>query len=367
MSRRLTVLLAEDVRAFGRARSDARLLPYRLDHLRDLGWDVVTADPAAATASSRAVRSLGRLVSRLGPPATPTLAVLARLVRGSAVLTVFESEGHFLALLRALLPPLRRRGRMVVVVCWLAELLPGMSPRRRALMRFAYRGVDAVACFSPNQVDVLHQWLQLPRERLHAIPFGIDTDEFLDSQAESPYLLAVGRDRGRDWSTTFAAVHDAGLPLKVLCRPADLKGVVVPPEVEVLGYVPRGRYRELLQSASAVLLLTQDLAYPTGQTVLLEAMSSGRPCVVTTTTAMAGYLDASAVCAVPVGDVHAAQAAVRRLVVDADLRRRLGRAAAAAARRRHGAELMCQELDRLLGLPNAPAVATTTGRSPSCT
>ena len=128
--RRLTTLLAEDVAAHRRRTGEPQALPYRLDHLSKLAWDVESADPYAAARSGRSRSRLARALSRLGPPAGPTLMRLARLVRGSDVLAVFESEGHFLALLRALLPPLRRRGRMVVVVCWLAELLLPLDVKR---------------------------------------------------------------------------------------------------------------------------------------------------------------------------------------------------------------------------------------------
>ena len=345
--RRLTLLLAEDVASQRRRTGHPQALPYRLDHLSRLGWDVESADPYAAARSGRSRSRLARALSRLGPPAGPTLTQASRLVRGSDVLAVFESEGHFLALLRALIPPMRR-GRHVIVVCWLSELLPQMSPARRRLLRFAYRGVDAVVCFSPNQVPVLTGGLGVRADQVHPVPFGIDTGEFPVSAREEPYLLAVGRDRGRDWGATFAAVRDCPLPLKVLCRPDELTGTDVPPGVEVLGYVSRETYRELLAGATAVLLLTRELAYPTGQTVLLEAMSNGKVCVVTDTPAMHDYLDAAATIGVPVGDVGAARAALDRVLGDPQLRRQMGVAAAQVARERYDATVMCGYLDRVL-------------------
>lgn len=345
--RRLTTLLAEDVAAHRRRTGDPRALPYRLDHLSALGWDVESADPYAAAASGRVRSRLARALSRLGPPAGPTLMRASRLARGSDILAVFESEGHFLALLRALLPPLKR-GRLVIVVCWLSELLPYLSPTRRRLLRFAYRGVDAVVCFSPNQVPVLTAGLGLTPDQVHPVSFGIDTGEFPVSAGEEPYLLAVGRDRGRDWTTTFAAVQDCPLPLKVLCRPDELTGIDVPPGIEVLGYVPRQTYRELLAGATAVLLLTRELAYPTGQTVLLEAMSSGKPCIVTDTPAMHDYLDPAATIAVPVGGAGDAKAALGELLGDPEGRRQLGLAAAQVVREHYDATVMCTHLDRVL-------------------
>ena len=94
-------------------------------------------------------------------------------------------------------------------------------------------------------------------------------------------VLAVGRDRGRDWRTFFDAVRNTDLRVRVVCRPALLAGLDVPANVEVVGVVDRASYRELLASAAVVAVITETLPYPTGQSVLLEAMAMGRCCVVT--------------------------------------------------------------------------------------
>ncbi len=351
--RRLVLLTAEDVAAARVRAGRPDILPYRLDLLRSLGWEVEAFD-AVASRRRRVLGTVSSLLDRFLPPSGPTLSAGCRLLqRETVVVAVFESQGHLLALLRAVLPMLRRRGRLVVVMCWLAELLPDMAEGRRRLLRFAYRGVDDVLVFSGNQVDLLQEHLGLPRTRVHSVPFGIDVEEFpVSRRTREPFLLAVGRDRGRDWVTTFEAVRGTGIRLKVLCRPQELGGLDLPDEVEVLGYVDRQRYRKLVQTCTALLLLTRELAYPTGQSVLLEAMSSGTACVVTSTPALSEYLrPGETALTVPVGDAGAARRALLAVFTDEVLRQRLGDTAAAEVRRDFSAAVMCHAVDERLRLP----------------
>ena len=103
--------------------------------------------------------------------------------------------------------------------------------------------------------------------------------------------MAVGNDPGRDFETFVAAIAEIDYPVKIACRRERLAGVDIPANVEVLGEVDHLRYRELLYGAAVVVIPTRPaVLYPTGQTVLLNAMSCQRPTVVTATAAMADYV-----------------------------------------------------------------------------
>jgi glycosyltransferase involved in cell wall biosynthesis len=189
--------------------------------------------------------------------------------------------------------------------------------------------VDRLYYFSQNQGPVLAEHLGLGADRLRCIPFGVDDETFTPSgEADSDYVLVVGRDSGRDWPTLFSALEGVDLPVKLCCRPADIAGLRVPAEVDVLGYVDRTVYRELLGRARVVALATKPLLYPSGQSVLLEAMAMARTVVVTESPALADYVvDGTTALCVPQGDA----AALRRRIVEAagddDLRGEVGRQA----------------------------------------
>jgi glycosyltransferase involved in cell wall biosynthesis len=195
---------------------------------------------------------------------------------------------------------------------------------RRRLYRTLYRRVDLVTVFSEQQRPLLIDTLGLRPEQVITVPFGVDLDELAalagsghaegraasaPDAVEPGYLLAAGRDLGRDWDTLFAAADTTGRRVVVLSRLRHLPSRP-PPEIEVLGYVERERYLQLLAGADGVLLITRDPAYPTGQTVLLEALALAKPCVVTATPAMTSFAGDLPCTWVPMGDVEAVRAAI---------------------------------------------------------
>ncbi len=274
----------------------------------------------------RPVHAVVRGLERLATPWLQTLLATRRIARADAVVAFFESQGSFLAFLRSLHIWPYTRPRFAVVSTWLAMDAERFGPWRRRWYRWAYRGVDRLVFFSDNQAAVYRDVLGLPEERLASVPFGIDNDYFRPQDVdEQDYVLAVGRDRGRDWTTLFDAVRTTDLKLKVACRAEDIEGFDLPPNVEYVGFLPLDEYRDLTAAARVVVVPTKVRAYPTGQTVLLEAMALGRCCVVTDTPAMREYVedDATALL-VPPDDPHALRAALEKACADGDLRQRIG-------------------------------------------
>jgi glycosyltransferase involved in cell wall biosynthesis len=295
-------------------------LPYRIDHLVRAGIALHYTDAP--------YRRLGR---RLPDPVVQTLRLAPSLLTADVVLAMFESSAHPFGLLRHHLAA-ARRARLAVISCWLPELLAGASPAHLDRYRKAYEHVDLLYFFSRNQSELLADLLGLPADRLRWLPFGIDHEEFqpTDTPVED-HLLAVGRDRGRDWPTLFQALAATGMPAKVLCRPAEVRGLTVPPNVEILGYVDRATYRQHLHRARLVLVVTHVLGYPTGQSVLLEAMASARPCVVTDSPAIRDYVDPGVTAlTVPAHDADALAETLRSAIDDAGRLEAIGRAGRAA-------------------------------------
>lgn len=321
-------------------------LPYRIDLLRPSGFSLTWTD-----------RHLGRaaaLVGRGGPggraPMVQTVLALPRLARSPVALAMFESEGHALALLRAVPGPWRRPA-LAIVVCWLAEQLEQAAAAGAGMGRYrrAYRHVDRLIYFSRNQTAIFEERLGVDPSRLRPVPFGIDHERFVPSRAPGAFVLAAGRDRGRDWPTFLAAAARAGLPTKVVCRRADLEGLRVPANVEVLGPVSADEYRALLGLARVCVVASRPLAYPTGQSVFLESLATGRATVVTTTLAMADYIDDGVTCrAVPPADAGALALAMGELYEDGALRARLGSGGRDAVEDRYNARTMWDAIAGIL-------------------
>jgi glycosyltransferase involved in cell wall biosynthesis len=331
---------------------NGRGLPYRVDLLRESGFELHFSDGRHAW--PLAGPGGGRTLSRLGPLIETALQMPA-IVRAPVALAIFESQGHVLALLRALKPG-RHRRKLVVVACWLAAIAEELTPTKRALYRRMYRAVDLVIVFSNNQREILQRELAIPPDRVAFVPFGIDVDELRGVEpTERGAVVAVGRDAGRDWPTFFDAVRGTAWDVHVACRQRSVAGLAAPAETTLHGFLDRHAYLDLLARASVVVVATKDLAYPSGQTVLLEAMALGKPCVVTKTRAMDDYVqDGVDSLTVPPHDPPALRAAIRRLLGDAALRAAIGGRARERAFRDADARTMWKRIGELLrGLDGA--------------
>lgn len=332
----ITVLKSID---YDQSTGSAGELPYRIDLLRDSGFRLGWTDENFRI-SGMAKVALDRVEQAFVPFSQ---AALTSRLRASSVATIamFESEGHATAVARALRG--RRPPPLIVVSCWLAHLLrTDTSGRRGLLYRRLYRGVDAVTVFSENQRATLVDLAAIPPERIHVIRFGIDLDELKRLHVDDTgSVVAAGRDLGRDWTTLAIAAAGTGWRVDLVTRPSQVTTVELPPEINMRGRISRSEYLRTLAGASVVVLPSEVREYPTGQTVLLEAMALGKACVVTDTPAMREYVDDGVNgLLVPPGDPSALRSTVEALLLDHSRRRSLGAEAARREARHGGARSM---------------------------
>ena len=232
---------------------------------------------------------------------------------------------------------------MVVISCWLTSVLPTVGQARLKWYRRMYRTVDGIIVFSTNQRQSLARLLDVDEHFVRYVPFGVDSDWFAPQSAgaDDGFVLAVGRDRGRDWPTMLAAARATGLPTKIACRSSDIAGLAVPHNVEVLGYVDVESYRSLLHRARVSVVAISDVPYPSGQTVALESMAAAKATVVTQTSSLIDYLDDRVnALTVPVGDAQALANTITEAFEDAALRNHLGSGARAAVEKSFNARAM---------------------------
>ena len=325
-------------------------LPYRIDLLRSSGFALRWTDRHLGARFTNG--RLGRAIARSEAVAAPWLqTVLTRRARrdSAATLAMFESEGHALALLRRL-SPRRRRAPLVIIACWLADIARTAEPRRLRLYRFIYGGVDRVVVFSTNQRTTLCELVGIDRDRIAVVEFGIDLDEIAGVEtSETGTIVAAGRDQGRDWPTLVAAVAGSGWTVDLVTRLRQVADLELPPEVVLHGYVERPDYLAMMARSSVVVIPTDVREYPTGQTVLLEAMAMGKACVVTDTPAMSDYVvhDETALL-VPPGDAVALRAAIETLLGDDARRTAIGAAARRASLDGGGAAAMWDRIGTIV-------------------
>lgn len=322
---RALVLSEHDLGSWARRFADGEVpsrMPYGLDVLERVGFDLHGVDQPGGRLVGKA-RDI--VEHRLGYPVLRGLRAAPAVARADVVLALLERQGMLPGLLKEHRVPPYSRTPLVIWSCWLADdLRTADGETRRRLVR-RVRAADLVTHLSRHETEILVD-AGLSEDRLFPVTYGVSHHYYTPGDGPRDLaLLAVGQDRGRDYAALFDAVRGTTLTVDVVCRPGNLTGLDVPPNVRVHGTVPLTEYRALLRRARVVAVPTHDLAYPTGSSVALEAASSGAAVVVTSTRAMSDYFtDGVDARLVPEGDVEAWRSVLGELAADPEQVRRLG-------------------------------------------
>ena len=243
---------------------------------------------------------------------------------------------------------------VVTGVGWLAERATTPHVLRQAA-ELAFPRAAAVTAQSSSMLDNLRTDWGVPADRLNLIPFGIDTDfyEVQPPPETSGVVVSAGVDFLRDHKLLFEAVskvkesnrevwlelaagYAAGLKAKAELAPE--LGCVYTEQLN-------GRMRDLYRRASVVAVAVRPTIAPSGLTVVLEGMASGRPVVASGNPTLAEYvIDGVTGILVPPGDVDAMAKAIADLLNDPDRAAEMGKAGALDVRRRFTSGIMAQHL-----------------------
>ena len=331
-------------------------LPYGLQHLASsfkLTWSSAHQKRISRT---RLPRIAGGLVRRHKPGLQGSLVSccsIPRLAAADIALSIFEDSGFAFARWQSISSRTSGRTPHVMIACWLAEEIRRMTSAQRASIRRSIGSVSRLAVFSVNQVPILQDSLGIPPERVSMVPFGVDTHYYSPSLAGGPSggggVVAVGGDSRRDYATLIAAARMAGIPLTLVCFPRNIAGLNLPAAVSLRSNIPHEEYRSLLHTADLVVTPTVAPAYPSGQSVVLEAMSMGRATLTTDSAAMREYVtDGVDGVLVPASDPAEMARLIGDLLADDDRRESLGAAAAKTVRAYFDLEHLWQSVADLL-------------------
>jgi starch synthase len=159
---------------------------------------------------------------------------------------------------------------------------------------------------------------ELGAREVRVVPGGVEVPERVGGEAEPPEILFAGR-LSREKGVLELVEAADGIPL-VVAGDGPLRDRVP----GALGFVPQAELRRLYERAAIVACPSYREGYGV---VCAEAMAHARPVVAS---AVGGLLDlvvdGETGLLVPSGDVFALRAALRRLLDDPALRRRMGEA-----------------------------------------
>lgn len=320
------------------------ILPYGLNNLERFGVQIAYSDIAQSRYVKLPMRPLEKWV--FGCDVIQPLLLTRQMLRSDVIVSTLDRQGLFLGWLRANRMLGLHRVPHVFISTSLAQEVQTASPARMRFLRKSLSAVDRVVFYSSNQTDIFTERLGVPNERLRCIPFGANPDVFRPTGVEAKnYILSVGWDKGRDYGTLVKAVRHLPVDVVLVCSPSNLFGIDLPENVKVEYKIPISRLKTLYAESLAVVVPTHDFAYPTGQTVVLEAMAIGKPVIVTANPGMREYVeDGRTGLLVPPGDAIAVREAVRRVLEDKPLAGKLG----AAGRRSVEERFNTVELSRQL-------------------
>lgn len=319
--------------------------PYGLNKLADNGIETTFGTPHLGRAGARISAAVRHRVDGLELVEAAGDLRARTSANTDAVLCYDERTGIPATLLSE---TSTRFAPVVTGIGWITDR-SARYPKWNRLFAHALQRTPALWSQCPPVLDLVHREWDVPRERLHYVPLGIDTDFYtVGSEPGLPgRVMSAGEDRFRDHALLVEAMGivrrthaDAYLELAT-GLPVDL-----PPELGVL-HTERldGRMRAVYERASVVALALRPTVSGSGLTVILEAMASGRPVVVTDNPGIGDYVeDGVSGILVPSGDAEAMAKAIGSLLADPDRARAMGHAAAKRARSHFTSNVMASHL-----------------------
>lgn len=259
-----------------------------------------------------------------------------------------------LATLLPLASRLRRRPRVIVISYHLVSAFERASELRRRLLRASLRSAACVVTIAEKATEQLIELGGLDPAKVLTSPLGVDAGFWRpEPQRPDGYVLTVGRDLARDYATFAAAV--AGLPRRaiVVAKEENLRGIELPPNVEVRLNISAEEVRELYAAAACVVVPVVPESNPrgtenSGTIALLEAMASGRPTIVSERSYLREYLHPGATLTVAAGDPNALRDAIDRVLDDAPLARSMGEAGRSRVEEGHTSRRFAERLARVI-------------------
>lgn len=297
--------------------------PYRVDLINEYGVGLHTV----RRAQSRLHLKIRDVVEhRTGVPSDLAVRGLPLATKVDAALAIFEDKVILPAHLRRTRHSPYSSIKLAVVSCWWAEEIAKGSDEDRARIRRITGSLDEIFVFSSNQIEIFEQ--VGAAHKVKPVPFGVDHHHFVPTNLPTEHgtVVSAGVDRGRDFDSLIQAARQLDdVKFQIYTQPGRVNRSTLPRNVQLMSPVSGDAYRDALSRAEMVVVPTHDLAYPTGQSVLLEAMSSGKPTMVTDTAAMREYIGADEFnLSMPLHDPQGIADCIRRALSDSEHLRTIG-------------------------------------------
>ncbi len=227
---------------------------------------------------------------------------------------------------------------------------------KKALLKLNIKLASRIICYSDFQKEIWTDGSSEQESKFSVIPFAIDEDFYearkhSDVDLDRPYILAVGRDLGRDYTTLVTAASEFSIRLKLVTLPYLLVGIKkLDNNCDVYQNLSYDELFGLYAGAlAAVIPLKKDIQYPSGVRGALEAMSLGKPVIMTKTPVMEEYFkDGTHLLFIEPESPAAMVSAIKRLGEQAELREALVKNAKKLVKTRYQQSVVINKLEAII-------------------
>lgn len=199
---------------------------------------------------------------------------------------VFGSSLLFMMIFKKIFKP---KTQFVLLNIGLSRTLSASKSKKIKLkiIKWLVKEFNGIVCLSNVQKEYLQNKFPDLKDKIFFVPLGVDTTFYKPNYGDRDnYVLAVGRDNGRDYQTVIETARL--MPeeeFQIVCSWRNLEGITnLPSNVKVFYDLPFIEVNKKYQQAKLLLLITHndnflDGSDCSGQTVLLDAMASGLPII----------------------------------------------------------------------------------------
>ena len=226
----------------------------------------------------------------------------------------------------------------------LSDIYHSQSPSNKsrtkdAILR-ALEGLDKIFFLGESDEEESKSLFDICDAKVFRFRFGVDTEFWSPSDGPcSDYILSVGSDKNRDYGTLIDACETE--TLKIITK-LKLQKYRPSKNVDVIsGSLHEPSFndlelRDLYRKASIVAVPVSDVFQPSGQSVTLQAMSCGKPVILSQTRGLwdkNSFVSGKNCILVPPNDPLAIRNAISLLSESQSLREKIGRNARSTATR----------------------------------
>jgi glycosyltransferase involved in cell wall biosynthesis len=287
------------------------------------------------------------------PTLVPAIWRLLRHAKRTGIRYVFTFESDVSCFLVGLMQriPACRGPRHVILQYITREPGTGWRSKLRVYaVRSILNSVWMFVCSSNVETDFYARVFGWRRNKLVFVPLFTDArlTRVETGETTPPYAIAAGRTH-RDYRSLLMAIENTGIPTEIVCGRRGVGVDRVPQEARVTVELGYETLLERLARARVVVLPLQERRISAGQSVLLQAMSMGKPVIATRTAGTEDYLvDNVTGILVPPNNPAAIRRALHHLWSCPADRARLGSAARQAVLDRFLADHYVQEVRKAI-------------------